>query len=206
MCHAGVTRAPALSARSERPRDKGQANKRGLPTKSHAREWMSRAKIAALRRSDMLSGIRTRLSGKWQIPLLLVAFALMTYSVITIPAKPVPPPPSPAEAISSVQQLVDGGLHRRAIREASAVLDRPELSDEQRAFVHLQLARSRFAEATRLDKLTVDSGLAAKVTEARDSGLTVIGTADAKIADFIQAYDITLINPVVLCGLFLGGK
>lgn len=106
----------------------------------------------------MLSGIRTRLSGKWQIPLLLVAFALMTYAIVTIPAKPVPPPPSPDEAIIKVQQLADGGLHRRAIREGNAALARPELTDEQRAFVHLQVARARYADATQQDRFTVDAG------------------------------------------------
>ncbi len=37
-------------------------------------------------------------------------------------------------------------------------------------------------------------------------GLTnIVGTTDAKIVDFVTAYDITLLNPMVLCGLFLGG-
>ncbi|MCZ7647131.1 MAG: sodium-translocating pyrophosphatase [Planctomycetota bacterium] len=35
--------------------------------------------------------------------------------------------------------------------------------------------------------------------------VTVIGTADARISDFVAAFDITLMNPMVLCGLFLGG-
>ncbi|MCW8129185.1 MAG: sodium-translocating pyrophosphatase [Planctomycetota bacterium] len=35
--------------------------------------------------------------------------------------------------------------------------------------------------------------------------VTVIGTADAKIADFVKAFDISLMNPMVICGLFLGG-
>ncbi|MBE7464394.1 MAG: sodium-translocating pyrophosphatase [Planctomycetes bacterium] len=49
--------------------------------------------------------------------------------------------------------------------------------------------------------------LAAKVAEfkAAHPEVTLIGTADAKIADFVKAYDISLMNPMVICGLFLGG-
>jgi K(+)-stimulated pyrophosphate-energized sodium pump len=53
--------------------------------------------------------------------------------------------------------------------------------------------------------LEVNPKLNEEVEALRAKGVTVLGTADAKIADFINAYDITLINPIVLCGLFLGG-
>jgi K(+)-stimulated pyrophosphate-energized sodium pump len=36
-------------------------------------------------------------------------------------------------------------------------------------------------------------------------GFRVIGTMNAKVGDFISAYDVTLINPLVICGLLLGG-
>jgi K(+)-stimulated pyrophosphate-energized sodium pump len=36
-------------------------------------------------------------------------------------------------------------------------------------------------------------------------GFRVIGTMSAKVSDFIQAYDVTLINPLVICGLLIGG-
>jgi len=43
------------------------------------------------------------------------------------------------------------------------------------------------------------------VATLRDKGLTVIGTSDASVADFIRAYDISIMNPLVICGLILGG-
>jgi K(+)-stimulated pyrophosphate-energized sodium pump len=40
---------------------------------------------------------------------------------------------------------------------------------------------------------------------ASERGLDAIGTYDATMADFMRAFDVTLMNPSVLAGLFLGG-
>ena len=42
------------------------------------------------------------------------------------------------------------------------------------------------------------------VAAAQAAGKTLVGTVDAKMADFMAAYNVTLMNPSVLCGLFLG--
>ncbi len=49
--------------------------------------------------------------------------------------------------------------------------------------------------------------MAAKVLayQTANPGVTVLGTGDARFMDFVYAYNLTLMNPIVLCGLFLGG-
>ncbi len=42
------------------------------------------------------------------------------------------------------------------------------------------------------------------VEAAKTLGKTLIGTNEATMANFMAAYDVTLMNPAVLCGLFLG--
>ena len=39
---------------------------------------------------------------------------------------------------------------------------------------------------------------------ARAEGYTVLNTAQAQVSDFVTAYDINLMNPLVICGLMLG--
>ncbi|HOI10540.1 MAG TPA: sodium/proton-translocating pyrophosphatase, partial [Myxococcota bacterium] len=53
-------------------------------------------------------------------------------------------------------------------------------------------------------------GVAANATPealdvAQKAGLTVLGTSQATMANFMEAFDVTLMNPSVLSGLFLGG-
>jgi K(+)-stimulated pyrophosphate-energized sodium pump len=43
-----------------------------------------------------------------------------------------------------------------------------------------------------------------KIDALRDQGLQVVQISGAKISDFMAAYDVTLMNPKVLCGLFIG--
>jgi len=45
---------------------------------------------------------------------------------------------------------------------------------------------------------------AAAVEAARAAGKTLVGTNDATMANFMAAYDATLMNPSVLCGIFIG--
>lgn len=42
------------------------------------------------------------------------------------------------------------------------------------------------------------------IEAARGLGKTLIGTNEATMANFMAAYDVTLMNPAVLCGLFIG--
>ncbi|OQA97855.1 MAG: putative K(+)-stimulated pyrophosphate-energized sodium pump [Spirochaetes bacterium ADurb.Bin218] len=44
-----------------------------------------------------------------------------------------------------------------------------------------------------------------KLNALKAKGLDVVEISTAKIADFTAAYDLTLMNPKILCGLFLGG-
>ncbi len=44
-----------------------------------------------------------------------------------------------------------------------------------------------------------------KVAELQAKGITAVKLSTAKIADFTAAYDLTLMNPMIICGLFLGG-
>ncbi|MBN1499882.1 MAG: sodium-translocating pyrophosphatase [Spirochaetes bacterium] len=45
----------------------------------------------------------------------------------------------------------------------------------------------------------------AQIAALKDQGITAVKTATASISDFMAAYDVTLMNPTVLCGLFIGG-
>ena len=42
------------------------------------------------------------------------------------------------------------------------------------------------------------------VAAAQEAGKTLVGTSDATMATFMSAYNVTLMNPSVLCGLFIG--
>jgi K(+)-stimulated pyrophosphate-energized sodium pump len=44
-----------------------------------------------------------------------------------------------------------------------------------------------------------------KIAELQAKGITAVKLSTAKIADFTAAYDLTLMNPMIICGLFLGG-
>jgi K(+)-stimulated pyrophosphate-energized sodium pump len=52
---------------------------------------------------------------------------------------------------------------------------------------------------------SVDALSPEKVAELQAKGLTAVKLSTAKISDFSAAYDITLMNPMIICGLFLGG-
>ncbi|MCK6472399.1 MAG: sodium-translocating pyrophosphatase [Planctomycetes bacterium] len=54
-------------------------------------------------------------------------------------------------------------------------------------------------------KAAVDKFQADHAADLTAGKVHLMGTADAKIADFAKAFDITLMNPMVICGLFLGG-
>jgi len=43
------------------------------------------------------------------------------------------------------------------------------------------------------------------VEELEAQGFEVLGTSDASVAHFIRAYDVNIMNPLVICGLLLGG-
>jgi len=38
----------------------------------------------------------------------------------------------------------------------------------------------------------------------KEQGLTLVGSGTAKMADFINAYDLTIMNPKLICGIFIG--
>ncbi|HOP63797.1 MAG TPA: sodium-translocating pyrophosphatase [Spirochaetota bacterium] len=44
-----------------------------------------------------------------------------------------------------------------------------------------------------------------KIAALQAKGLTAVNISTARIADFTAAYDLTLMNPKIICGLFLGG-
>ncbi len=44
-----------------------------------------------------------------------------------------------------------------------------------------------------------------KIAAFQAKGITAVNISTAKIADFTAAYDLTLMNPKIICGLFLGG-
>jgi len=43
-----------------------------------------------------------------------------------------------------------------------------------------------------------------KIAMLKSQGFEVMGTAKAQIGDFMQAYDVNLMNPLVICGLMIG--
>jgi len=67
-----------------------------------------------------------------------------------------------------------------------------------------QIGNIRFFDG-RMENL--DAATQAKYEAANQvsGGVHYVGTAEAQISHFVDAYQITLINPAVLCGLFLGG-
>ena len=48
------------------------------------------------------------------------------------------------------------------------------------------------------------SAAGARIAELEAQGYRVIGTAHAHMSDFVHAYDLTIMNPLVICGLLLG--
>ena len=55
------------------------------------------------------------------------------------------------------------------------------------------------------DGTTVTEKVTAAYTELGETSYRLVGAADASIADFVAAYDMTIMNPKLICGLFIGG-
>lgn len=105
----------------------------------------------------MAERLRHRLAGKWQIPLFVCSLGLLIASLFRL--RPEPPGPEPlSQRLAKLQHLVEEKLHQRAIGVAKSLLKRDDVDDDHRAFIHLQLARSRFAEVIRLDRMDAQVG------------------------------------------------
>ncbi len=124
----------------------------------------------------MAETLRNRLAGKWQIPLFLCSLGLLVTSLLRL--RPEPPPPTPlGERLASLQALVEEGLNQRAIGVAKSLLHRDDVNDDHKAFIHLQFARARFAEALRLDKRKPEVGRA--IIESFEQANAIPGNLEA---------------------------
>lgn len=90
------------------------------------------------------SDLKSRVAGKWQFPLLAMSTALLVVAVFRLKFNPVEL--SPERAVVFLDTLVSGGLYQRAVDIGDGVLAREDISENDRAAVHLRLARARFAE------------------------------------------------------------
>lgn len=101
------------------------------------------------------AGLLSRLSGKWQLPLL--AASMITLAAAVTVLRPNPGRMPLARAADTVLMLREAGDFDRAAEIAEAVLGREDCAGAERGAFHLELARSRFAAAERDDLRTVHS-------------------------------------------------
>ena len=94
------------------------------------------------------SDLKNRVAGKWQIPLLALSTILLVVAVYRLQFDPVELPPERAAA--HLDALVNGGLYQRAVETGDGLLARVDMSEDDRAAIHLRLARARFGETENL--------------------------------------------------------
>jgi tetratricopeptide (TPR) repeat protein len=105
-----------------------------------------------LRMSERLQNwtrLRERWTGKWQIPLLLVALVALLLAVVTYRS---PASKIPFEQVRDrLPKMIDRGLYTAAIESASVLLQLPEKTLRELAPVHAALARARVLRAEEND-------------------------------------------------------
>jgi tetratricopeptide (TPR) repeat protein len=100
---------------------------------------------------------QNRLAGKWQIPLFFVAAVLLAGSWLTR-RKEAPVVPTVGERLSELEQAAGKEPSRKIISQANEILRSEGVSEPDRAFAQLQLARARHSEAVKANKFTPDRG------------------------------------------------
>lgn len=101
-------------------------------------------------------GIKHRLAGKWQIPLLAVSLAALGGGLLCL--RPTPDKLPLDRALRHLDVMVPGGLYDRAIELADAQLAVAGRTERDRAPLHLQLARALFGQAVRDRRRTAEVG------------------------------------------------
>jgi len=91
--------------------------------------------------------LKDRMTGKWQLPLLVVSLVMLTASFLRL--RPAPEALPLDEAIEYLDVLLSGGAYDRAIELGESLLTREELAEADRARIHLYLGRARFGEVAR---------------------------------------------------------
>jgi tetratricopeptide (TPR) repeat protein len=115
--------------------------------------------------------IRERVTGKWQLPLLVLSVILLAVSFLSI--RPTPSSLSTETVLEHLDAYLAGGLHERAIAFADAVLSAEDKTPRELAPVHLRLARAEHARAVQARNRTSDAGdvVVGHYDEARKFGL-----------------------------------
>jgi tetratricopeptide (TPR) repeat protein len=102
------------------------------------------------------STLRSRIAGKWQVPLLLISAIALAGSLYKL--RPPATAMSLSDAADYLNTLVDGGMYDRALEIAEALLQRHAEAEAELGPIHLVLARSRYGEAERLGSRTETVG------------------------------------------------
>ncbi|MBI4579090.1 MAG: tetratricopeptide repeat protein, partial [Planctomycetes bacterium] len=98
---------------------------------------------AGTRAVDRLTVAAAELSGRWQIPLMVVALTLLGVSVWRL--RPQPKPPSFDQLFAQAAALKEAGLHEEASKAAEALLADPARTPQERVKLHRLLAEVIFA-------------------------------------------------------------
>jgi len=93
------------------------------------------------------TSLRQRLTGKWQIPALVVSIALLAIAFRTL--RPSPVELDLKQAADYLATLVSGGMYDRALQDGTLLLGRKQDTEADRAPIYLQVARARYGEAER---------------------------------------------------------
>ncbi|UCF32844.1 MAG: tetratricopeptide repeat protein [Phycisphaerales bacterium] len=100
--------------------------------------------------------IRERVTGKWQLPLLVFSVILLVVSFLSI--RPTPSSFSTEKVLEHLDVYLAGGFYERAIEFADAALAAEDKPPSELAPVHLRLARAEFARAIETRNRTSDAG------------------------------------------------
>lgn len=126
------------------------------------------------------AGLLSRVSGKWQLPLLAASIVTLPLSIMLL--RPDPGRMPLTRAAETVRMLRQGGDVDRAADMAELVLAREDCVGAERGGIHLELARARFSVADRDLRRTVNSGKSI-VHHFRQAG--ILGQSLAA-EDFVQ--------------------
>ncbi len=91
--------------------------------------------------------LKDRMTGKWQVPLLVISLVTLTASLLRL--RPAPAALPLDEAIAYLDVLVSGGTYDRAVELGELLLVREGFTEADFAAVHLRLGRARFGEVAR---------------------------------------------------------
>lgn len=91
------------------------------------------------------SKLKARVAGKWQVPLFLFSLLLLAGAFIRVQPNPARQPI--ADALQSLDRMLDAGFVDRALDLAELLQARDDAAKDEQAQIQLRLARAQFASA-----------------------------------------------------------